>query len=88
MKKRIYLVLRKDRREMRMKLDSIHHIALIVSDYAASKDFYVCRLGFPVIRMICRLSSVSENKELLLYSETGSPAYDRGQRLLKQRREP
>ena len=60
-----------------MKLDSIHHIALIVSDYAASKDFYVRRLGFSVIRMICRLSSMSENKELLLYSETGSPVCDR-----------
>ena len=33
-----------------MKLTSIHHIAIIVSDYAVSKDFYVNKLGFSVIR--------------------------------------
>ena len=33
-----------------MKLSMIHHIAIIVSDYAVSRDFYVNKLGFSVIR--------------------------------------
>lgn len=33
-----------------MKLDTIHHIAIIGSDYEKSKKFYVDILGFEVIR--------------------------------------
>jgi len=33
-----------------MNLSQIHHIAIIVSDYPTSKDFYVNKLGFKVIR--------------------------------------
>lgn len=33
-----------------MRLDAIHHVAVIVSDYEASKDFYVNKLGFRIIR--------------------------------------
>ena len=33
-----------------MQLTAIHHIAIIVSDYNRSKDFYVNKLGFSVIR--------------------------------------
>lgn len=33
-----------------MNLSVIHHIAIIVSDYNRSKDFYVNKLGFCVIR--------------------------------------
>ena len=33
-----------------MKLSRLHHVAIIVSDYEVSKDFYVNKLGFPVIR--------------------------------------
>ncbi len=33
-----------------MKLSKIHHIAIIVSDYERSKDFYVGKLGFSIIR--------------------------------------
>lgn len=33
-----------------MNLSLIHHIAIIVSDYALSKDFYVNKLGFSIIR--------------------------------------
>ncbi|AOR23741.1 VOC family protein [Clostridium taeniosporum] len=33
-----------------MNLSTIHHIAIIVSDYEKSKDFYVNKLGFKVIR--------------------------------------
>lgn len=32
-----------------MNLGKIHHIAIIVSDYETSKDFYVNKLGFSVI---------------------------------------
>lgn len=33
-----------------MKLKAVHHIAIIVSDYEKSKDFYVNKLGFEIIR--------------------------------------
>lgn len=33
-----------------MNLTQIHHVAIIVSDYMKSKDFYVNKLGFSVIR--------------------------------------
>ncbi|TWS95593.1 VOC family protein [Streptococcus sp. sy018] len=33
-----------------MKLDVIHHVAIIVSDYDKSRDFYVNKLGFEIIR--------------------------------------
>ncbi len=33
-----------------MKLSAVHHIAIIVSDIEAAKDFYVRKLGFEVIR--------------------------------------
>lgn len=33
-----------------MKLDQIHHVAIIVSDYERSREFYVEKLGFSVIR--------------------------------------
>ena len=33
-----------------MKLNQIHHVAIIVSDYEKSEDFYVNKLGFEIIR--------------------------------------
>ena len=33
-----------------MEFSKIHHIAIIGSDYEASKEFYVDKLGFAVIR--------------------------------------
>ena len=33
-----------------MKLDKIHHVAIIASNYEASKDFYVNKLGFEILR--------------------------------------
>ncbi|MDR5586414.1 SMU1112c/YaeR family gloxylase I-like metalloprotein [Clostridium aquiflavi] len=33
-----------------MNLNTIHHIAIIVSDYEKSKDFYVNKLSFNIIR--------------------------------------
>jgi len=37
-----------------MKLSGIHHIAIICSDYAISKDFYVNILGFEILHEIYR----------------------------------
>lgn len=33
-----------------MKLSKIHHIAIIASDYQKSREFYVEKLGFQVVR--------------------------------------
>lgn len=33
-----------------MKLNAIHHVAIIVSDIESAKDFYVSKLGFEIIR--------------------------------------
>lgn len=33
-----------------MQLSAIHHVAIIVSDYERSKEFYVEKLGFEIIR--------------------------------------
>ena len=46
-----------------MNLSKIHHIAIIVSDYEAAKDFYVNKLGFSVIRERCVLHKHSRKRE-------------------------
>ena len=33
-----------------MLFDAMHHVAIIVSDYHRAKEFYVEKLGFPVLR--------------------------------------
>lgn len=33
-----------------MKLDTIHHVAIIVSSYEKAKEFYIEKLGFQVLR--------------------------------------
>lgn len=33
-----------------MQLNEIHHVAVICSDYSKAKEFYVEKLGFPLIR--------------------------------------
>lgn len=33
-----------------MLVENVHHVAIVVSDYEKSKDFYVNKLGFQVIR--------------------------------------
>ena len=33
-----------------MNLSKVHHIAIIVSDYEAAREFYADKLGFPIIR--------------------------------------
>ena len=64
-----------------MHLSSIHHIAIIVSDYAAAKDFYVNKLGFQVIRENYRPERrdwkldlrLSDTVELEIFAEENPP---------------
>ena len=37
-----------------MKLDQLHHAAIIASDYQRSKDFYVNQLGLELVREVYR----------------------------------
>jgi glyoxylase I family protein len=64
-----------------LKLDTIHHIAIIVSDYKKSRHFYVELLGFEVIRENYRaqrndykLDLKLGNSELELFAVPCSPA--------------
>lgn len=64
-----------------MQLSIIHHIAIIVSDYARSKDFYVNKLGFSVIRENFRSEKndwkldlrVNETTELEIFGVSNPP---------------
>ena len=64
-----------------MNLSNIHHIAIIVSDYAASRAFYVDRLGFAVIRENYRPEKrdwkldlrLNENTELEIFAPENPP---------------
>ena len=64
-----------------MKFDTIHHVALICSDYKASRHFYVDLLGFEIIRENYRenrgdykLDLKLGDCELELFAIPGSPA--------------
>ena len=37
-----------------MNLNKIHHVAIICSDYEKSRDFYVNKLGLPLVREVWR----------------------------------
>ena len=67
-----------------MKLSAIHHVAIIVSDYEAAKDFYVNKLGFEVIRenyradrddwkIDLRVGDASDAIELEIFVEPNPP---------------
>lgn len=64
-----------------MKLSSIHHIAIIVSDITEAKEFYVQKLGFEVIRENYRVERedwkldlrVDEHTELEIFAEKNPP---------------
>ena len=68
-------------RKSKMNLSKIHHIAIIVSDYEAAKDFYVNKLGFSVIRENYRPERkdwkldlrVNEHTELEIFVEENPP---------------
>ena len=65
----------------KMNLSKIHHIAIIVSNYEAAKDFYVNKLGFSVIRENYRPERkdwkldlcVNEYTELEIFAEENPP---------------
>lgn len=64
-----------------MKLSSIHHIAIIVSDIEKARKFYVQKLGFEVIRENHRAERgdwkldlrVDEHTELEIFAEKNPP---------------
>ena len=64
-----------------MKLSSIHHIAIIVSDIEKAREFYVQKLGFEVIRENYRENRndwkldlrVDEHTELEIFAEKNPP---------------
>lgn len=67
-----------------MELHQIHHVAIIVSDYRAAKEFYVDKLGFSVIRenyrpqrddwkLDLRLGLGSDAVELEIFAEPTPP---------------
>ena len=63
-----------------MKLEKIHHVAIIASDYEASKDFYVNKLGLPLIREVWRagrqdfiLTLLVGDVEVELFGEKNPP---------------
>lgn len=67
-----------------MKLNAIHHVAIIVSDIQAAKDFYVHKLGFEVIRenyrdqrkdwkLDLKIGDGAETVELEIFAEPNPP---------------
>ncbi|MFV8221885.1 VOC family protein [Faecalibacterium hattorii] len=64
-----------------MKLSSVHHIAIIVSDIEKARKFYVDKLGFEVIRENYRKERndwkldlrVDEHTELEIFAEKNPP---------------
>ena len=47
-----------------MKLNRIHHLAVICSDYLVSKDFYVNKLGLAVVQEVYRQERQSYKLDL------------------------
>lgn len=63
-----------------MKLTAIHHVAIIVSDYKRSREFYVDKLGFEIIRENiredrgdCKLDLKLGDCELEIFGKPKSP---------------
>lgn len=64
-----------------MQFRSIHHVAIIVSDIHAARDFYVNKLGFPIIRENYRADRddwkldlrVNDQTELEIFVEPNPP---------------
>ena len=64
-----------------MKLTSVHHIAIIVSDIEKAREFYIEKLGFEVIRENYRAERsdwkldlrVDEHTELEIFAEKNPP---------------
>ena len=64
-----------------MKLNSVHHIAIIISDIEKAKEFYVEKLGFEVVRESYRKERddwkldlrIDEHTELEIFAEENPP---------------
>ena len=63
-----------------MTFDTIHHVAIIVSDYPRAREFYVEKLGLPVLRENFRedrgdwkLDLKLGDSELELFAIPGAP---------------
>lgn len=64
-----------------MKLNSVHHIAIIVSNIEKAREFYIKRLGFEAIRENYRKERddwkldlrVDEHTELEIFAEKNPP---------------
>ena len=64
-----------------MKMNSVHHIAIIVSDIKKAREFYIKKLGFEVIRENYRKERddwklnlrVDEHTELEIFAEKNPP---------------
>lgn len=64
-----------------MKLNSVHHIAIIVSDIEKAREFYIYKLGFEEIRENYRKERgdwkldlrVDEHTELEIFAEKNPP---------------
>lgn len=63
-----------------MKLNAVHHVAIIVSDYQRSKEFYVEKLGFQIVRENYRsqrddwkLDLLCGDMELEIFGEPNPP---------------
>ena len=64
-----------------MKLNSVHHIAIIVSNIEKAREFYIKKLGFEAIRENYRKERgdwkldlrVDEHTELEIFAEKNSP---------------
>lgn len=52
-----------------LQLEKVHHIAIICSDYEASKHFYTAILGLEVIQEVYREARQSYKLDLALYGE-------------------
>lgn len=66
---------------MNLHLNRIHHVAIIVSDYEKSREFYVDKLGFEVVRENYRadtgdykLDLKLQDCELELFGKQNAPA--------------
>ena len=64
-----------------MKINRIHHIAIICTDYERSKDFYVNKLGFTILNETFRVDrdsykldlAVGDTYQIELFSFPDSP---------------
>ena len=63
-----------------MYLNKLHHVAIICSDYAAAKEFYVNKLQLPLLREVYRperrdyiLTLMAGNVEVELFIMENSP---------------